>query len=80
MFLTIPYQTYTDDGDFEVTAEMLIHDTLDDETSLAVEESLQTREEEEQELNGLQAVSNAVDPLPIIIFVRTSHGSHSHLI
>ena len=46
-----------DDGDFEVTAEMWIHDTIDDEMTLAEEEALQTKEEEDAELDGLQEVS-----------------------
>jgi hypothetical protein len=39
-----------------VTAEMLIHDTMDDETTLAEEEALQTVEEERAELDNLQEV------------------------
>ena len=46
----------TEDGDFEPTAEMLIHDTMDDETTLAEEEALRTQEEDEAELNELQEV------------------------
>lgn len=45
-----------DDAEFEVTAEMLIHDTIDDEATLAEEEALQTLEENEEELSGLQEV------------------------
>lgn len=45
-----------DDGEFEVTAEMLIHDTTDDETTLAEEEAMQTLEEEKTELDNLQEV------------------------
>ena len=40
-----------------MTAEMLIHDTMDDETTLAEEEALQTQEENEAELDELQEVS-----------------------
>lgn len=47
---------HTDDGDFDVTAEMLIHD-IDDETTLAEEEALRTQEEDEEELNDLQEVN-----------------------
>ena len=46
----------TEDGDFEVTAEMLIHDTMDDETTLAEEEATRTHEEDEAELSELQEV------------------------
>ena len=35
---------------------MLIHDTMDDESTMAQDEALQTKEEEEQELEGLQKV------------------------
>lgn len=45
-----------DDGDFEVTAEMLIHDTMDDETTLAEEEAMRTVEEDKAELDDLQEV------------------------
>ncbi len=50
-----------EDGDFEVTAEMLIHDTMDDETTLAAEEAMRTQEEDEAELNELQEVMNRED-------------------
>lgn len=43
-----------EDGDFEVTADMLIHDTLDDETTLEEEEAMRTQDEVESELNDLQ--------------------------
>lgn len=46
----------TEDGDFEVTADMLIHDTMDDETTLEEEEAMRTREEDAAELNELQEV------------------------
>lgn len=49
------------DSEFEVTAEMLIHDTLDDESTLAQDEALQTKEEEEAEMTGLQEVSRVVE-------------------
>lgn len=39
-----------------MTAEMLIHGTMDDETTLAEEEALQTLEEEKAELDNLQEV------------------------
>ena len=39
-----------------MTAEMLIHGTIDDETTLAEEEALQTVEEERAELQDLQEV------------------------
>ena len=39
-----------------MTADMLIHDTIDDEATLAAEEALQTQEEEEEEICGLQEV------------------------
>lgn len=65
---TSPYNVVTrvddplpvDDGDFEVTAEMLIHDTMDDETTLAEEEAMRTQEEEEAEINDLQEVCKLV--------------------
>lgn len=44
------------DKEFEVTAEMMIHGTMDDETTLEVEEALQTKEEDVEELSGLQEV------------------------
>ena len=47
---------HTVDEEFEVTAEMLIHGEIDDESSLEVEEALQTEEERKKELNGLQEV------------------------
>ena len=45
-----------DDSEFEVTAEMLIHDDVDDEGTLAEEEALQCREEVEEEVDDLQKV------------------------
>ena len=44
------------DEEFEVTAEMMIHETMDDETTLAVEEALQTEEEDVEELSELLQV------------------------
>lgn len=44
------------DDEFEVTAEMLIHGTMDDETTMELEEALQTKEEDAEELCGLQEV------------------------
>ena len=44
---------------------MLIHDTLDDETTLAQDEALQTKEEDEEELTGLQEVSSGLSVLSI---------------
>ncbi len=35
---------------------MLIHETLDDEATMAQDEALQTKEEDEAELVGLQEV------------------------
>ena len=43
-----------------MTAEMLIHDTMDDETTLAEEEAMQTLEEEKAELDDLQEVQTLV--------------------
>ena len=42
------------DEDFEVTAEMLIHEDVDDESTLEEEEALQ--EEDEEEIADLQKV------------------------
>lgn len=39
---------------------MLIHDTIDDETTLAEEEALRTQEEDEAELNELQEASGTL--------------------
>ena len=44
------------DADFEVTAEMLIHEDVDDESTLEEEEAFQTQEENEEELTDLQDV------------------------
>ena len=43
------------DEDFEVTAEMLIHDDVDDESTLDEEEALQ-EEQDDQEIADLQKV------------------------
>ena len=45
-----------DDGEYEVTAEMLIHGEVDDEQTLEEEEALQCREEVEEEVDDLQKV------------------------
>ena len=42
------------DADFEVTAEMLIHDDVDDESTLDEEEALDERDDEE--IDELQKV------------------------
>ena len=44
------------DEDFEVTAEMLIHDDVDDESTLDEEEALQEEEQDDQEISDLQKV------------------------
>ena len=49
-----------DDGEYEVTAEMLIHGEVDDEQTLEEEEALQCREEVEEEVDDLQKVWDCV--------------------
>ena len=46
----------TEDGEFEVTAEMLIHEDVDDEQTLAEEEALQSEGEAKDEMADLQQV------------------------
>lgn len=45
-----------DDGEFEVTAEMLIHEDIDDERTLEEEEALQDEVEVLDELSNLEKV------------------------
>ena len=47
---------HAEDGEFEVTADMLIHGEVDDEQTLEEEEALQCREEVEEEVDDLQKV------------------------
>ena len=53
---TIDDYVCADDGEYEVTAEMLIHGEVDDEQTLEEEEALQCREEVEEEVDDLQKV------------------------
>ena len=66
-FMTLTTLYPPDDRDFEVTAEMLIHDTMDDETTLAEEEAHRTKEEDEEELNDLQEVGYDLSTLYHIV-------------
>ena len=54
------YFTASEDGDYEVSAEMLIHDDIDDERTLQEEEERMEEEDEgedtEDELIDLQKV------------------------
>ena len=53
------------DADFEVTAEMSIHDDVDDESTLDEEEALDERDDEE--IDELQKV---IDPLASSVRLR----------
>ena len=46
-----------EDGEYEVTAEMLIHEDMDDERTLEEEEALQDQVEVMEELSNLEKVS-----------------------
>lgn len=52
------FVTVGSDGDFELTAEMLIHGDLDDESTLSEEEEIY--EGDSDELDQLQDVSGGV--------------------
>ena len=47
---------YVEDGEFEVTAEMLIHEDADDELTLVEAEALESEGEVEEEMADLQQV------------------------
>ena len=51
-----PCSAISEDKEFEVTAEMLIHSDVDDERTLEEEEALEGENDVEDELNNLQKV------------------------
>ena len=63
--------TFAEDGEFEVTAEMLIHGDVDDEQTLVEEEALETTAEVEEEMADLQQVS------PSCLLVWAHVGTHT---
>ena len=52
-----PLPCTVEDGEFEVSAEMLIHGDLDDEQTMEEVEALETAEEVEEEVTSLQQVT-----------------------
>lgn len=64
---------YVEDGEFELTAEMLIHDDVDDEQTLIEAEALENVGEAEEEIADLQQVQVVFQMMRAHIHPQDNH-------